>query len=195
MFCLLFIYSLYSLCIYLYVRKHLCSLLILLIYSFGPLVGLVKLTMCAKVCHVDERMFILLICQAYNASFLQKLDSVQYNAALTITGALRGTSKEKLYNEVSLETLEKKRWYRKLCCFFKICRYKCPKYLFNIIPTSVSTYNTRNTNNIPLFNVKQFISKFLFFLLQQSNGTNWTLVISMLLYIQTREISMSHYNL
>ena len=37
---------------------------------------------------------------------------------------------------------------------FKICRYKCPKYLFNSIPTSVTTYNTRNTNNIPLFKVK-----------------------------------------
>ena len=36
--------------------------------------------------------------QAYNASFHQKLDSIQYNAALTIMGALRGTSKVKLYN-------------------------------------------------------------------------------------------------
>ena len=88
--------------------------------------------------------------QAYNASFYQKLGSVQYNAAL----AIRGTSKEKLYNELGLESLEKRRWYRKLCCFFEIFRYKCPKYLFNIIPTSVSTYNTRNTNNIPLFKVK-----------------------------------------
>ena len=31
--------------------------------------------------------------------------------------------------------------------------HKSPKYLFSIIPTSVSTYNTRNTN-IPLFKVK-----------------------------------------
>ena len=92
--------------------------------------------------------------QAYNASFHRNLDSIQYNAALAITGAIRGTSKEKLYDELGLETLEKRRWYRKLCCFFKIFRYKCPKYLFNIIPTSVSTYNTRNTNNIPLFKVK-----------------------------------------
>ena len=92
--------------------------------------------------------------QAYNASFHQKLDPIQYNAILAITGAIRGTSKEKLYDELGLETLEKRRWYRKLCCFFKIFRYKCPKYLFNIIPTSVSTYNTRNTNNIPLFKVK-----------------------------------------
>ena len=48
----------------------------------------------------------------------------------------------------------KKRWYRKLCCFFKIFRYKCPKYLFNVIPTFVSTYNTRNSHNFPLFKVK-----------------------------------------
>ena len=73
---------------------------------------------------------------------------------MAITGAIRRTSKEKLYDELGLETLEKRRWYRKLCCFFKIFRYKCPKYLFNIIPTSVSTYNTRNTNKIPLFKVK-----------------------------------------
>ena len=102
--------------------------------------------------------------QAYNVSFHQKLDSIQYNAALAITGAIRGTSKEKLYDELGLETLEKRRWYRKLCCFFKIFRYKCPKYLFNIIPTSVSTYNTRNTNNIPLFKVKHNFFQNSFFL-------------------------------
>ena len=32
--------------------------------------------------------------QAFNSSFHQKLDSVQYNAALAVTGAVRGTSKE-----------------------------------------------------------------------------------------------------
>ena len=92
--------------------------------------------------------------QAYNASFHQKLESIQYDAALAITGAIRGTSKEKLHDELGLKTLEKRRGYRKLCCFYKTFRYICPKHLFNIIPTSVSTYNTRNTNNIPLFKVK-----------------------------------------
>ena len=60
--------------------------------------------------------------QAYNVSFHQKVDSMQYNATLAITGAIRETSKEKLYNELGLETLEKRRWYRKLCCFFKILK-------------------------------------------------------------------------
>ena len=43
--------------------------------------------------------------QAYNDSFHQKLDSVQYNATLAITGAIRGTSSEKLFEELGLESL------------------------------------------------------------------------------------------
>ena len=35
--------------------------------------------------------------QAYTASFHQNIESVQYNSALAITGAIRETSKEKLY--------------------------------------------------------------------------------------------------
>lgn len=34
--------------------------------------------------------------QAYNMSLDQKLESVQYNASLSIAGAIRGTLKEKL---------------------------------------------------------------------------------------------------
>ena len=68
---------------------------------------------------------------------------------------MRGTSKERVYDKLGLETLEQRKYYRKLCCFFKIFRNKCPKYLFSIIPTSVSIYNTKNTNNIRLFKVKR----------------------------------------
>ena len=44
--------------------------------------------------------------QTYNTSFHQRLESLQYNAALAITGAIRGTSKEKLYNELGPESLQ-----------------------------------------------------------------------------------------
>ena len=44
--------------------------------------------------------------QAYNASFHQKLDKIQYNAYIAITGAIRGTSKEKIYQELDLESLK-----------------------------------------------------------------------------------------
>ena len=74
-------------------------------------------------------------------------------SALAITGAIRGTSKEKIYQALGLNTLEKGRWYRKLCWFFKIFRNQSPKYLFNVISTSVRPYSTRNTNNISQFKV------------------------------------------
>ena len=91
--------------------------------------------------HLDYRD---IICdQAYNVSFHQKLESTQYNSALAITGAIRRTSTEKLYNELGLETLEKRRWYRKLCCFYKVYKNHSPKYLFNIIPVTVSRYNKK----------------------------------------------------
>ena len=52
--------------------------------------------------------------QAYKVSFHQKLESIQYNAALALIGAIRGSSREKLYQELGLESLQLRRWYRKL---------------------------------------------------------------------------------
>ena len=43
--------------------------------------------------------------QAYNKSFHEKLENVKYNASLAITGAIKGTSKEKLYQELGFESL------------------------------------------------------------------------------------------
>ena len=43
--------------------------------------------------------------QPNNDLFCSKIESVQYNAALAITGAVRGTSQTKLYGELGLESL------------------------------------------------------------------------------------------
>ena len=101
--------------------------------------------------------------QAYNMSFHQKLESIQYNACLAITGAIRGTSKEKLYQEIGLESLQLRRWYRKLGMFYKIFKSKSRQYLFKLIPEKTSSYVTRNAENIPLFNVKHNFYKNYFF--------------------------------
>ena len=34
--------------------------------------------------------------QTFNMSFQQKMETIQYNATLAITGAIRGSSREKL---------------------------------------------------------------------------------------------------
>ena len=92
--------------------------------------------------------------RAFNESFQNKLESFQYNDASAITGAVRGSSREKLYQELGLESLKSRRWYQKLCLFFKLKKNKHPSYLFDMIPKVLSTRTTRNYNNIPLFNVK-----------------------------------------
>ena len=40
-----------------------------------------------------------------NATFMQKLESSQYNSSLRITDCFRGTSRDKLYSEPGLESL------------------------------------------------------------------------------------------
>ena len=100
--------------------------------------------------------------QAYN-SFHQNLETFQYNAALAITGAVRGTSTEKLYQELGLESLQQRRWYTKLCIFFKTLKEKSLEYLFNIIPTRNNIHRTRNSHNTPQLNLKHSFFKNSFF--------------------------------
>ena len=62
-----------------------------------------------------------------------RLESTQYNACLAVTGAIRGTSREKLYQELGLEPLRLRRWYRKHCLFYKVFKNEHPQYLFHLI--------------------------------------------------------------
>ena len=47
--------------------------------------------------------------QLQNESFCEKLESVQYKATLAITGAMQGNSRDKLYQELGLESLNSRR--------------------------------------------------------------------------------------
>ena len=102
--------------------------------------------------------------QAYNSAFHDKFESIRYNACLAITGAIRGTSTEKIYKELDLESLKSRRWFRKLCHFYKIFNDKSPSYLFNLIPNFNRVQNTRLSYNIPPIKVKHDYFKNSFFL-------------------------------
>ena len=56
----------------------------------------------------------------------EKLESVQYKVALAITGAIQGTSCEKIYQELGLESLRARRWYKHLSCMFKLVKEEAP---------------------------------------------------------------------
>ena len=44
-----------------------------------------------------------------NETVINKIDKAQYDAALGITGAIRGTSQEKLYIELGIESVKFRR--------------------------------------------------------------------------------------
>ena len=92
-----------------------------------------------------------------------KLELLQYNVCLAITGAIRGTSREKLYEELGLESLQLRRWLRKLSCFYKLFNSEQPHYLFKLIPSRSCSYVTRNIHNISFFKTRLTFFKNSFF--------------------------------
>ena len=101
--------------------------------------------------------------QAFNNSFHAKMESIQYNGCLATTGGIRGTSREKIYQELGQESLQLRHWYRKLCLFYKVFKNGHPKYLFNLIPVRSSPYTTRTVGNIHLIKTKHNFFKNYFF--------------------------------
>ena len=93
--------------------------------------------------------------EAFNETFHQKPESVQYSACVALSEAIRGSSREKIYHELGMESLQCWRWYRKRCLFYTIFKENRPVYLFNLIPTKNSNYSARNTDKTTLFHSKQ----------------------------------------
>ena len=60
-------------------------------------------------------------------TFLLKIESNQYNTTLAITGAIRGTFREKLYYELRFEPLASRGWYHKLFCFYNVFQTQSPR--------------------------------------------------------------------
>ena len=89
------------------------------------------------------------------------METIHYNAALARTGAIRGSFREKLYQE--LKTLQQLRWYRNIFCFYKILKSQSLNYLYSIIPIHNMSYRTRQCNKIPAINVKHDFFKNTFF--------------------------------
>ena len=73
-----------------------------------------------------------------------KLESVQYSAALAVSGTWRGTSKERLYEELGWESLSDRRWYRRLVLLYKFINNTTPDYTrFPIPALHLSNYSLR----------------------------------------------------
>ena len=75
---------------------------------------------------------------------MEKLESVQYSAVLAATGAWKGTSRDKLYDELGWESLNLRRWSRRLILFYKIVNNLTSDYSRHPIPNlQESSYDLR----------------------------------------------------
>ena len=88
--------------------------------------------------------------------------SVQHKAALAITGAIQATSRVEIHQELRLESLKSRRWYKRQSCMFKIMKKEALNYLINFVPKCETNTRTRN-NSIPTFNWRTNCLKYSFF--------------------------------
>ena len=96
----------------------------------------------------------LIFDKAYNNFFQQRLESLQHMGSLAITGAIKGSSIDKFYQELGLESLQNRRWFRKLPVVYKVVKEQFPKYLYGLIPSNNISYQTSNSRNLSIHQFK-----------------------------------------
>ena len=62
------------------------------------------------------------------STLMEKVEQIQYKAALAITGAWRGSSRAKIYEELGWETLSDRRNFRRVLQMHKILNDNTPPY-------------------------------------------------------------------
>ena len=72
-----------------------------------------------------------------NQNFQNKLEKVQFKACLAITGAIQETSRQKIYDELGLDTSIERRWRSKLTFFYSIVNGLLPKYIYSYVKFSL----------------------------------------------------------
>ena len=67
----------------------------------------------------------------YFVSSKYRINSMQ--RGISNYGRSRGTSREKIYQELGFESLQQRHWF----CLFKIINNQSPSYLFQLVPDFV----------------------------------------------------------
>jgi hypothetical protein len=85
------------------------------------------------------------------------IDSIQYESARVVTGAMKGTSRSKLLEELSWEDMKTRRSMHKLVLYYKIVNNLTPNYLSDLLPQTVQQRSgllLRNSENITLYRLR-----------------------------------------
>ena len=95
------------------------------------------------------------------------IEHVQYQSAMVVTGAMRGTSRSRVLEDLAWEDMKTRRLVHKLILYFEIVNNHVPEYLSKLLPQTVeqrSGLSLRQSFNISLFFVRTERLKKSFFL-------------------------------
>ena len=125
-----------------------------------------------------------------NYEFTSKIESVQYNAALAITGCVRGTSREKLYSELGLTSLYDRRRFHRLSLFYKILNDLTPAYLMHFIPESIRRFHNTRTNRNDVIPTRTLKFRYSFF---PDTSNSWNYLSSFIKSSPTLNVFKKRY--
>ena len=108
----------------------------------------------------------IILDKPFNESFKTKIEMIQYRAALVTTGAIKGTLRDRLDQEIGLESPADRRSSRKIFFLHKIMNGLLPSYLQSYLSHyNYGEYQTRSAcqNKMKTLSgrTKAFISSFL----------------------------------
>ena len=88
---------------------------------------------------------------------MEKVERIQYQAALAITGAWQGSNRSKLYDELGWGSLSDRRWCRRILKLHKSLCNQTPTYLKNkLSPLSRPLYSQNCSNKFHGIRCKTF---------------------------------------
>ena len=109
-------------------------------------------------------------------SLMEKVERIQYQAALAVTGAWQGSNRSKLYGELGWESLFNRRWCKRILHIHKIVSNETPLYLKDKLPLlGRRLYSQNNSNTFHEIRCKTFRYMYSFF---PDAITSWNNVIT-----------------
>ena len=95
---------------------------------------------------------------------MSRVEAIQYHAARVVPGARKGTSREKLYEDLGWESLYHCRNARRLCILYEIINSRFPLYLHATVEECISKTNRRHLEQNKILSMpcrtKQFPASF-----------------------------------
>ena len=121
---------------------------------------------------------------------MEKVERIQYQAALAVTGSWQGSNRSKLYEELGWEMLSDRRRCRRVLQMHKIDNNKTPSYLKDKLPTHrIPIFGGNERNNFYELRCKTNRYRKSFF---PDAIASWNVFISDFDYVPTFDTLKSH---